>query len=155
MQVAVGTGNGLVALFDLRSSRPLLVKDHMYGERIRDIKWHVSGGEGGALGVRRVVSADSHVVKVRWGVVRGVGYFFVCGGEVGGVGGWPGVWSVKAGCSAASKLVKTTPPRAPLADPTHQPPSRRSGTPPAATGSPASSPRRGTSTTCLSGPPPG
>lgn len=33
LNVAVGTKGGLVALFDLRSQRPLLVKDHMYGAR--------------------------------------------------------------------------------------------------------------------------
>ena len=37
---AVGTSTGMVALFDLRSSRPMLVKDHMYGDRIIDIKFH-------------------------------------------------------------------------------------------------------------------
>ena len=33
MHVAVGTSNGLVGLFDLRSQRPLIVKDHMYGDK--------------------------------------------------------------------------------------------------------------------------
>ncbi len=65
MHAAVGTSGGLVALFDLRSSKPYLVKDQMYGDPIRDIKWHVSGGGGGALSVRRVVSTDAHAVKVR------------------------------------------------------------------------------------------
>ena len=67
MQVAVGTSSGLVALYDLRSSRPYLVKDHMYGDPIRDIKWHSGGGGrgAGALCARRVVSADAHAVKVR------------------------------------------------------------------------------------------
>jgi WD40 repeat protein len=64
MNLAAGTSNGLVALFDLRSSRPLVVKDHMYGDAIRDIKWHVSGGGGGALSTRRVVSTDNHAIKV-------------------------------------------------------------------------------------------
>lgn len=40
LQCAVGTSNGLVALFDLRASRPSIVKDHMYGAPIRDIKFH-------------------------------------------------------------------------------------------------------------------
>ena len=30
MQLALGTSAGAVVLFDLRSSRPLLTKDHMY-----------------------------------------------------------------------------------------------------------------------------
>ena len=33
LYVAVGTGNGLVGLFDLRSQKPVVVKDHMYGAR--------------------------------------------------------------------------------------------------------------------------
>lgn len=45
--VAIGTAGGLVALFDLRAARPTVVKDHMYGQRITDIKFHASG-EGGA-----------------------------------------------------------------------------------------------------------
>ena len=31
LQCAVGMHNGLVALYDLRSSRPVIVKDHNYG----------------------------------------------------------------------------------------------------------------------------
>ncbi|KAJ6304241.1 hypothetical protein OIU77_018000 [Salix suchowensis] len=31
---------GLVLLYDLRSSHPMRVKDHMYGSAILDIKWH-------------------------------------------------------------------------------------------------------------------
>lgn len=33
LQVAVGTRNGLVGVYDLRSQRPVVVKDHMYGSR--------------------------------------------------------------------------------------------------------------------------
>jgi ribosome biogenesis protein ENP2 len=33
MNVAVGTGNGLVGIFDLRSQKPYVVKDHMYGSK--------------------------------------------------------------------------------------------------------------------------
>ena len=48
--VAVGTAGGLVALFDLRARRPTVVKDHMYGQRITDIKFHTSGdGNAGGL----------------------------------------------------------------------------------------------------------
>lgn len=47
LTAAVGTANGLVALFDLRSSRPALVKDHMYGAPIRDIKFHAIDGLAG------------------------------------------------------------------------------------------------------------
>lgn len=47
LHCAVGTSNGLVALYDLRSSRPLLVKDHMYGDKISDIKFHSAHGSSG------------------------------------------------------------------------------------------------------------
>jgi hypothetical protein len=65
LHMAVGTGNGLVGLFDLRSQRPLLVKDHMYGDNIIDIKFTLAG-EGG-LATKRVMSADKHIVKVSGG----------------------------------------------------------------------------------------
>lgn len=48
LQCAVGTTNGLVALFDLRASRPSIVKDHMYGAPIIDIKFHASDSMAGA-----------------------------------------------------------------------------------------------------------
>lgn len=47
MQCAVGTQNGLVAIFDLRSSRPTIVKDHNYGAPIKDIKFHTSDSMAG------------------------------------------------------------------------------------------------------------
>lgn len=34
LRCAVGSSNGLVAIFDLRSPRPLTVKDHMYASPI-------------------------------------------------------------------------------------------------------------------------
>lgn len=49
-----------------RSQRPLLVKDHMYGASIRDIKFHTQAGDAGAgLAQRHVISTDKHIVKVR------------------------------------------------------------------------------------------
>lgn len=47
MQCAVGTQNGLVAVYDLRSSRPVIVKDHNYGAPIKDIKFHTSDSMAG------------------------------------------------------------------------------------------------------------
>ena len=45
LHVAAGTADGKVALFDLRSSRPTVVKDHMYGTAITSIAFHsVAGG---------------------------------------------------------------------------------------------------------------
>ena len=47
LQCAVGMQNGLVALYDLRSSRPVIVKDHNYGAPIKDIKFHTSDSMAG------------------------------------------------------------------------------------------------------------
>ncbi|KAL3134725.1 hypothetical protein ABBQ32_007727 [Trebouxia sp. C0010 RCD-2024] len=72
LHCAVGTSNGLVALYDLRSSRPLLVKDHMYGDKITDIKFHSAHGSSGNTG-RKVVSSDSHIVKI-WDEQTGINF---------------------------------------------------------------------------------
>ena len=65
LRVAAGTACGHVLLYDLRSSRPLQAKDHMYDSRITSVKFHAGhrGGAGGA-GEGYVVSACRHVVKV-------------------------------------------------------------------------------------------
>ncbi|KAL4527757.1 hypothetical protein Ndes2437A_g02896 [Nannochloris sp. 'desiccata'] len=80
MHVAVGTSGGLVALFDLRSQRPLVIKDHMYDSKIVDIKFHSGGfggshggGLGGDIGRQRVISADRHIIKI-WDASTGEGY---------------------------------------------------------------------------------
>lgn len=66
LHLAAGTSGGLIALFDLRSSRPLLVKDHMYGSPIIDLKFHTTGGGSGGLGLitRRIISSDRHIIKI-------------------------------------------------------------------------------------------
>ena len=59
MNVAVGSEGGIVRLYDLRSSRPVRVKDQMNGFPIIDLKYHNS-----VDGVRRLVSTDKKVVKI-------------------------------------------------------------------------------------------
>ena len=44
LHVAAGTADGKVALFELRSSRPVVVKDHMYGTAITSIAFHSAVG---------------------------------------------------------------------------------------------------------------
>eukprot|EP01018_Ginkgo_biloba_P008604 Gb_40390 [translate_table: standard] len=58
--MAVGTSSGQVLIYDLRSSTPLQIKDHMYGSPIVDIKWHES------LNATRpkIISADNRVVRI-------------------------------------------------------------------------------------------
>ena len=58
-QIAIGCHTGKVLLYDLRSSRPLLVRDHMYDAPIVDVKWHT-----GPDGARRIVSSDTRAVKI-------------------------------------------------------------------------------------------
>ena len=66
LRVAAGTSCGHVLLYDLRSSRPLQVKDHMYDSRITSVKFHSGhrGGMSGGAGEGYVVSSCRHVVKV-------------------------------------------------------------------------------------------
>lgn len=68
LQLAAGTSTGITGLWDLRQKTPLLVKDHMYGAAITDIKFHSGsagvGGGGSALDVKRIISTDKHIVKV-------------------------------------------------------------------------------------------
>ncbi len=40
LNLAVGTSTGHILLYDIRSSKPLLVKDHRYELPIKDIQWH-------------------------------------------------------------------------------------------------------------------
>ena len=73
LSMVVGTSGGHVLLYDLRSSRPLCVKEHQYGLPIVAVKFHRTA--------RQVLSADSKVLKV-WGREGLQG-----GGEGGGDGG--------------------------------------------------------------------
>ena len=69
LTMAAGTSSGLVALYDLRSSHPLLIKDHQYDLPIKSIAFHegtVLGSERGD-GKCRVLSCDSHAIRI-WDV---------------------------------------------------------------------------------------
>lgn len=54
--MAVGTSTGQVLLYDLRSSHPLLVKDHYYGLPIKALHFHNQ--------LDLVISADSKIIKM-------------------------------------------------------------------------------------------
>ncbi|XP_012256477.1 nucleolar protein 10 [Athalia rosae] len=56
LTLGVGTATGQVLLYDIRSNKPLLVKDHMYGLPIRDIEFHNQ--------MDLIYSMDSSVVKI-------------------------------------------------------------------------------------------
>ncbi|CAN1238167.1 Nucleolar protein 10 [Linum grandiflorum] len=66
--MAVGSSGGKVLLYDLRSSNPVRVKDHLYGSRILDIKWHHSLNSEG----RKLITTDSHIVRI-WDPETGEG----------------------------------------------------------------------------------
>ncbi|KAG4093965.1 WD40 repeat-like protein [Neocallimastix lanati (nom. inval.)] len=57
----VGTSTGQVLLYDLRNSKPFLVKDHQYGYPIKNIIYHKS---------QNVISADTKIVKI-WNETTG------------------------------------------------------------------------------------
>jgi ribosome biogenesis protein ENP2 len=56
LYMAVGTAGGLVALYDVRSSRPLHIKEHKHGLPVHTVKFHSGSG--------MVLSADEKLVKV-------------------------------------------------------------------------------------------
>ncbi|XP_050363079.1 uncharacterized protein LOC126781984 [Argentina anserina] len=58
--MAVGSSAGKVLVYDLRSSHPIHIKDHMYGSPILDIKWHQT------LHSERpkLITTDNHVVRI-------------------------------------------------------------------------------------------
>lgn len=67
-QMAVGNSSGQVLIYDLRSSRPFRVKDHMYGSPILDIKWHSTLNASRP----RMITADNRVVRI-WDPETGEG----------------------------------------------------------------------------------
>ncbi|XP_022102252.1 nucleolar protein 10-like [Acanthaster planci] len=62
LQMAVGTSTGQVLLYDIRSDKPLLVKDHHYSLPIKAVEFHPQS--------EMVVSTDSRAVRI-WDVHTG------------------------------------------------------------------------------------
>ncbi|XP_078042598.1 nucleolar protein 10 lethal (2) 34Fd [Augochlora pura] len=56
LTLGVGTSSGQVLLYDVRSNRPFLTKDHMYGLPIKNIEFHQT--------MDIVYSMDSSIVKI-------------------------------------------------------------------------------------------
>lgn len=56
LEMGVGTSSGHVLLYDIRSSKPLLVKDHMNEIPIKCIEFHKQ--------MNYVYSMDANVVKI-------------------------------------------------------------------------------------------
>ncbi|KAM9156485.1 nucleolar protein 10 [Pangshura tecta] len=56
LNMAVGTSTGQILLYDLRSSNPLIVKDHLYGLPIKSIQFQDP--------LDLIISADSRIIKM-------------------------------------------------------------------------------------------
>ncbi|GJP45259.1 hypothetical protein CLOM_g4670 [Closterium sp. NIES-68] len=80
MHVAVGTSTGQVLLYDLRSSKPYRIKDHMYGSPIHSIKWH----RGIAGSSQHIISTDKRIIKI-WSPTTGANVTSVEPTEPGGI----------------------------------------------------------------------
>ena len=63
--MAVGTSTGHILLYDIRSSRPLLIKDHFYGIPIKKLLFHST--------LDQVISLDAKSVKI-WDRATGKPY---------------------------------------------------------------------------------
>ncbi|CAL0317099.1 unnamed protein product [Lupinus luteus] len=66
--MAVGSSAGKVLIYDLRSSNPVRIQDHMYGSPILDIKWHRTLNYEQPM----LISSDNHVVRI-WNPETGEG----------------------------------------------------------------------------------
>lgn len=62
LNLAVGTSTGHIVLYDIRSSKPLLVKDHRYELPIKDIQWHVESDLVLSIDKRACKIWDRHTV---------------------------------------------------------------------------------------------
>ncbi|KAK6115501.1 hypothetical protein DH2020_007770 [Rehmannia glutinosa] len=66
--MAVGSSGGKILIYDLRSSNPVRVKDHMYGSPILNIKWHKTLNSQQS----KLITTDKHIVRV-WDPETGEG----------------------------------------------------------------------------------
>lgn len=66
--MAVGSSAGKVLIYDLRSSNPIRIQDHMYGSSILDIKWHRTLNYEKPM----LITSDNHVVRI-WDPETGEG----------------------------------------------------------------------------------
>lgn len=71
LTLGVGTATGQVLLFDIRSDKPLLVKDHLYGLPVRKVAFHADANV--------VMSIDSKVLKL-WDATSGKAFTSVTPG---------------------------------------------------------------------------
>ncbi|XP_057735437.1 uncharacterized protein LOC130950854 [Arachis stenosperma] len=85
--MAVGSSAGKVLIYDLRSSHPIRIQDHMYGSPILDIKWHRTLNYEQSM----LITSDDHVVRI-WDPETGEGMTSIepTGGKINDVCTFPG-----------------------------------------------------------------
>ncbi|KAL0662866.1 hypothetical protein Bca4012_099703 [Brassica carinata] len=93
LQVAVGSSAGKVFIYDLRTSAPIQVKDHMYESPILSIKWQRT------LNTQepKLITTDKHIVRI-WDPNTGEGmtsiqpttHMSLSGGEINDICVFPG-----------------------------------------------------------------
>ncbi|KAH6789030.1 embryo sac development arrest 7 [Perilla frutescens var. frutescens] len=66
--MAVGSSAGKIIIYDLRSSNPMRMKDHMYGSPILNIKWQKTLNSEQS----KLITTDKHIVRI-WDPVTGEG----------------------------------------------------------------------------------
>eukprot|EP00747_Dinoflagellata_sp_TGD_P160496 gnl/TRDRNA2_/TRDRNA2_177988_c0_seq6.p2 gnl/TRDRNA2_/TRDRNA2_177988_c0~~gnl/TRDRNA2_/TRDRNA2_177988_c0_seq6.p2 ORF type:complete len:287 (+),score=-19.40 gnl/TRDRNA2_/TRDRNA2_177988_c0_seq6:2053-2913(+) len=71
LYLGVGTSMGQVVIYDLRSSKPLIINDHKNGNKIVDIKFQKLIGE--EVSATKVISSDTDTVKI-WSLYGGQPY---------------------------------------------------------------------------------
>ena len=62
LSYAIGTSSGHTLLYDIRSSRPLAMKDQGYGLPVKNVSWIEGGSRMAGEGL--VLSADKKVIKI-------------------------------------------------------------------------------------------
>lgn len=78
LTLGVGTQTGQVLLYDIRSNRPLLVKDHNDGYAIRDLEFHGSSGMALSMSSKVVKIWDKATGKPHTSIESGVDYNDLC-----------------------------------------------------------------------------
>lgn len=71
LTMGVGTTNGLILLYDIRSSKPITIKDHLYGLPILDMAFHPNQN--------LVISQDPKIVKIwdKHTVIKTLNYLII------------------------------------------------------------------------------
>jgi hypothetical protein len=91
-----------VLLYDLRSSKPVQMKDHLYGCPIVDIKYHSSVSSA----QRHIISTDTKIVKI-WdpATVRSALSQSPCGPPLwlSASSPWRIAWGEQPSCDAAAR----------------------------------------------------